>query len=699
MRVLQILPELRVGGVETGTVDFAKYLRENGHHAVVVSHGGPLVQELAVAGVTHYALPVHKKNIFIILNCIKSLRDIILTEKIDIVHARSRVPAWIAFFACRKTPAEFITTCHGYYSKHMFSKIMGWSKLIIVPSQVIGRHMVDDFKVAAENVRCIPRSVDLQRFAPALRGRSPSQANPVISIVGRITPLKGHVHFLRAMATVVRKMPQVKIWIIGDAPVGKEAYREELQVLVRRLGLSDSVDFLGTRQDVPQLLAKTDLLVLSTIVPEAFGRVILEAQAVGVPVVATSVGGVVEIIDQEKTGLLVMPKDSDAMAEACLRILSDKKLAQQIIVGARQKLETQFTLRHMAESTIKVYEELLRSLRILVIKISSVGDVILITASLKALRQKFPQARICVLVGEASRKILSRCPYVDELIVVDFKKRDRGIKGLWQLGRKLSHYKFDKVIDLQNNNRSHWLSFLSFPKESYGFKRGRFGFLLTHPVKQINPNLPPVEHQYQILNLLGLNYNSENLLELWPSAKESESALRLLESEWVGAKTNVVGVNIAASQRWPTKNWPVEYIARLCDILAAKNIRVLVTGMEKDRNMAKQLSLLTKTKPAILIGKTELMELAAVIKHCKVFISPDSAPLHIAAAMNVPLIALFGPTSSQRHRPPAKTAVIMEKKPPCAPCYSTQCKVKTHLCMRDITPEEIAERVYQLINL
>ncbi len=698
MRVLQILPELRVGGVETGTVDFAKYLREKGHHAVVVSNGGVLVQELAIAGVTHYTLPVHKKSLRSILSCIKSLRDIILTEKIDIVHARSRVPAWIAFFACRKTPAEFLTTCHGYYSKHFFSAVMGYSKLIIVPSQVIGRHMVDDFKVPAQNIRCIPRSVDLQRFN-TLREEKSKNAQPVISIVGRITPLKGHIYFLRAMAQVLRKMPQAKVWVIGDAPPGKETYREELQVLVRRLGLSDCVEFLGTRQDVPQLLAKTDLLVMSSIVPEAFGRVILEAQAVGVPVVATSVGGVVEIIDHEKTGLLVLPKDSEAIAQACLRILTDKKFARQLVVQARQKLESKFTLRHMADSTIEVYQELLKSLRILVIKISSVGDVILITASLKALRQKFPQARICVLVGEASRKVLQRCPYIDELIVVDFKERDRGVRRLWQLGRKLLQYKFDKIIDLQNNTRSHILSFLSFPKESFGFKRGRFGFLLSHPVVKINNNLPPVEHQFQILNQLGLTYSKDNLLELWPSAKETENAMRLLESEWVGSNTTAVGINIAASLRWTTKNWPIEFIARLCDILAAKNIRVIVTGIDKDKELAKKLSTLTKTKPVILVGKTDLMELAAVIKQCKVFISPDSAPLHIAAAMRVPVIALFGPTASARHMPPAKSAIIMEKKPPCAPCYSTQCKVKTHICMRDITPEQIAAEIYKIIDL
>ena len=152
MRILQILPELRVGGVETGTVDFAKYLQQQNHYNIVVSQGGALVEELDRAGVKHYKLPVHKKSLWTIWRCIKILRKIILEEKIDIVHARSRVPAWIAFFACRGTDAQFITTCHGYYRQSFSSRVMAWAKLVVVPSEIIGRHMIDDFKVPAENI-------------------------------------------------------------------------------------------------------------------------------------------------------------------------------------------------------------------------------------------------------------------------------------------------------------------------------------------------------------------------------------------------------------------------------------------------------------------------------------------------------------------------------------------------------------------
>jgi glycosyltransferase involved in cell wall biosynthesis len=206
MNILQILPELNVGGVETGTVDLAKYLLSQGHKSVVVSHGGALVAQLESQGSRHYVLPVHKKNLFTMIHCVKKLIDIIRSEKIDIVHARSRVPAWIAFFACRYTEAHFLTTCHGYYSQHLFSRVMGWGKLVIAISDVIGRHMVQDFDTPGENIRVIPRSVDTQRFNLP---RPPKEKNDpfIITMIGRITPLKGHPYFLRAMAQVVRHGP------------------------------------------------------------------------------------------------------------------------------------------------------------------------------------------------------------------------------------------------------------------------------------------------------------------------------------------------------------------------------------------------------------------------------------------------------------------------------------------------------------
>ncbi len=697
MKVLQVLPELNVGGVETGTVDLAKYLVDHGHRSIVVSNGGELVSELEAAGTKHYNLPVHKKSFWTAVKCVKALRAIIQEEKADIVHARSRVPAWVAYFACRGTQAAFITTCHGYYGNRIFSQVMGWPKLVIVPSRVIGRHMIEHFGVRSNSIRYIPRSVDVKKFEvqrPVIEGKFFF----TVTIVGRLTPLKGHAFFLRAMAKVVRAMPNIRIWIIGDAPASKQPYKNELQVLARRLGIQEHVEFLGNRKDVPQLLAQTDVLALSTVTQEAFGRVILEAQAAGVPVVATSVGGVVDIIDDGHTGVLVMPKDPDGMAKAVIQVLKDKKFAGQLVTAARQKLYERFTLEHMASQTLNVYAELLSSMNILVIKISAMGDVVLVTASLKALREKYPQAKIYCLVGKESRKALYNCPYLDGLIVDDTRQKSNGWFRAIGLSSRLRKYRFDKVVDFQNSRRSHLLAFLSFPRESYGYNNGKWSGLLTNPLKQYRNDIPAVDHQFQLLRMMGIDPPREFALELWPSEKDRHYVQGLLDTEWLGNVTRVVGVNIAASQKWQTKNWPVEHIARLCDLLSDKGIRVLITGMEKDKPLAEQLLARTKSKPAVFVGRTDILQLAALIERCKVYVTPDSAPLHVAAAMGIPLVVLFGPTDSRRHQPPARNMIILEKKPACAPCYSPRCLITTHVCMRDITPDAVAGKIESLMG-
>ena len=195
MNILQILPTLDIGGVETGTIDLARYLVKNGHKAIVVSGGGRIVKELEVIGSRHYLLPVGKKSLFNIIRMAKELSDIIRREDIDIVHARSRVPALIAYFACKRTNRVLITTAHGYYKKHIMSEPMGWGKFVIVASNIMAKHMAGAFNVPYDRIRLIPRGVDLSRFT--LRQEKAVRADEfVIGIIARITPLKGHSDFI-----------------------------------------------------------------------------------------------------------------------------------------------------------------------------------------------------------------------------------------------------------------------------------------------------------------------------------------------------------------------------------------------------------------------------------------------------------------------------------------------------------------------
>src|SRR3989338_2178703 len=455
MNILQILPKLDVGGVETGTIDLAGELIKRGHKVIVVSGGGRLVRKLIEMDVRHIELPVHKKSPFTIINSIKELEAIIRDEHVDIVHSRSRVPNIIAFFSARHTGARFITTAHGYYSNHFISRVTGWARFVIVASSVIGRHMIEDFGVPYERVKLIPRGVDLDKFKFNMPSAA-SKSEYKIGVIGRITPIKGHAFFLQAIARVIRIYPKVKVLVVGDAPNDKPEYLEKLKRLVKQLGIEKFVEFTGAQYDMPKIMSGLDLLVLPSTGREAFGRVIIEAGASGVSVIATRIGGAIEIIEDGHTGVLVRPGDILELVNSIIRVLKDRELSKGLATEARRKIEREYSLEKMTESTIKVYDEAYRKKNILVIKLGAVGDVILIVPSLRLLRNNFPDAYISVLTGPESKHILKNCPYIDELILYDRKGkgRDIGLKGLLKVSGILRRKNFDMSIDFQNNRRS-----------------------------------------------------------------------------------------------------------------------------------------------------------------------------------------------------------------------------------------------------
>ncbi len=695
MNILQALPRLDTGGVQTYTVDLTKYLIREGHKCFVASAGGELLPELERLGAVHYKLPLDSKVFWVMLKAAGKLADIIRREDIEVIHAHSRVPAWVAFMASRRSGAAFITTAHGYYSRHIFSYMMGAGKFTIVPSSVIGKHMMEKFGVPFENIRLIPSSIDLEKY----EFRQPpdkSRTDFIIGVVGRLAPIKGQLFFLKAMAKVARSMPFVKAWIVGGVSPGKDNYLEELQVWARRLGLSHCVQFLGNRRDIPQVLSKLDLLVMPSVTQEAFGRVIVEAQACGVPVIASKVGGVVEIIDDDSSGLLVSAKDYDELAAAILKVLKNSNLACRFAQEGRKKVEEKFSLEKTAGKVLDVYRQALEEPRILVIKISAIGDAILIIPSLQALKKKFPSSKITCLVGRSVKDIFTRCPFVDELIVCDFKDKDKGWRPFLKLVKKLIFKRFDYVIDFQNNKKSHILSFATLCPRRYGYNNGKFSFLLNHSIKDVpGEAIGPIEHQFRVLKMLGISRGKERL-GLWPSQEDWQFAKDFLQEYWLG-KEKLIGINIGASPRWQSKRWSDKRFAKLCDELAKRDYRVLITGSIADVPYVKVILSQTRTKPICAVAQTTLMQLASLIKKCSVFVTSDSAPMHLAAAINVPFVALFGPTDPKRHLPAADQCVALRKE--CPPCYKPRCRRARNICIEDITVEEVVQAIESLLEV
>ncbi len=706
LTILQMIPSLKQGGVETGTVDLARNLILQGHRAIVLSSGGPLVKELEEMGAIHYTLPIHRKLPWHFPKLARRVAEIVESHGVDVIHARSRVPALVGFLAWRqvarkasfrmggrKTIPCFVTTAHGYYSNHPVSRIMGWGRTVIANSEIVARHMIDDFKVPPERIRLIPRGVDLGQYAWKEPRKEAPKGEWIVAAIGRITPIKGHRELLRAFSVAAKSFPRARLKIVGDADAKHQNYLRELKGLAAQLALEERVEFIGHEADVSRLLEQVDLAVLSSTGPEAFGRVLIEAGAAGVPVVATRVGGVPEVVMDRKTGLLVPPGDPMALGAAMTLLLKDRNLAQQMSRENRRRIESVYPLARMVGETLEVYQEASERLRILVIKLSAVGDVVLITPSLRALRRQFPRAHITVVIGRESRELLHRCPYVDDLVVFD-RGRDGTLPGLVKLGLKLAKAQVDLVVDFQNNRLSHWLGWLTGAPQRYGFAGRRWSTLLSHRAVPPAGPVPPVDHQFRILQMLGIQ-DAPKELELWPGAPDEARVEELLGESWIADNQPLVALH--PGSRWPSKQWPAQRYAELADLLARRNkARVVLTGSLQEQPLWEEIHRLAQIKPVMAAGATSLNELAALIRRCRVFVGGDTAPLHVAAATGTPVVALFGSTDPVRHLPPAEKLKLFRVDLPCSPCYKRVCPRRRGgymECMTRISVQEVADAV------
>lgn len=366
LTILQLLPELNVGGVEQGVMDSARGYVARGHTSIVISNGGRLVERLVREGSVHHALPVHKKRIGSALALIPKVARIIRASHVDVVHARSRVPAWIGHYAARRADVPFVTTVHGFYSPHFFSRIMVRGDRVIAVSRAAAEYAKASLNADPARIRVIHRGTDPtpfdlnwppDRIAAGRKALGLNPEAPVVAIIGRITRLKGHPVFLDGIAALRERVPDVTALVVGAPPPGKP-YDTELRAQAERLGIADRVVFAGARSDVPDLLQLCDVLVSCSTRPESFGRTLIEAMAAGRPVVATAHGGALDIVEEGVTGHLVQPERPDLLAEVLAKVLSAPDRGRGMGVAGQARVAEHFTVDRMVSHTIAVYREL-----------------------------------------------------------------------------------------------------------------------------------------------------------------------------------------------------------------------------------------------------------------------------------------------------------------------------------------------------
>lgn len=374
--VLQVLPALVTGGVERGTVDTAKALARAGWVAYVASAGGPMVRELERAGVRHITLPLASKNPLVMWRNTKKLAALIASLPVDLVHVRSRAPAWSARAAARRSDVPFVTTFHNPYKVHnwfrrFWAGPMARADHVVAISDFVAEHAHRKFGVPRSLLTVIPRGTDLVWFDPSrvYPDRVAQLAQqwrlvdglPVILLPGRLTRWKGHGVLLRALSLLTRKRgKQDFIAVLLGEHQGREAYQAELEKLIAQLDLKSSVRLPGGAKDMPAAYMLADVVVSASIEPEGFGRIAVEAQAMGKPVIATDHGGARETVLPGETGWLVPPGDAPALADAldeALNLGPARRL--EIAARARAHVQGRFTVDGMTDGYIKVYTELL----------------------------------------------------------------------------------------------------------------------------------------------------------------------------------------------------------------------------------------------------------------------------------------------------------------------------------------------------
>ncbi len=371
MKILQVTAGLEQGGVERGTVEMAAYTISQGAESLVASQGGRMVDELMRIGARHITLPLARRNPFAILYCAWRLKKILQSETIDLVHARSRAPAWAAFLACRWTGTPFLTTFHGTHKiqnrlKKWYNSSMVRGQRVIAISEFIRDHIIQNYQIDSSVIDIAPRGFDPQRFDPgefspeqnlSLRKELGCSADEtLIALPGRLTRWKGQTVFIDALGRI--KDLQWKALLIGG-PGKKLGYLDELKRRAADNGIADRVLFCGNQHTIAPYYAIADLVVSASIEPEAFGRVAVEGQAMAKPVIASAHGGALETVRDGETGWLFASGDPGDLADHLRYALSGSVDLVGMGQKAREWVLANFTTDRMCQAEWAGYLKIL----------------------------------------------------------------------------------------------------------------------------------------------------------------------------------------------------------------------------------------------------------------------------------------------------------------------------------------------------
>ena len=350
LTVIQLLPALGSGGVERSTLEIAQALVRAGHRSIVVSAGGRLVDGLVAEGSEHIRLDVGRKSLASLRHA-WALRELFRQTRPDIVHARSRLPAWLAWWALKRLRGpHFVTTVHGLNSPGRYSSIMTRGERVICVSESVRAHVLAHWRnTAPDKLVVIERGIDPQAFpATPLPLPMPGRA-PLLLMPGRGTRLKGHHAALQLLADLRERGLPARLCLLGTREAGREAYVAELEATAAALGIAGQLQILAPSSDMAAAYQDCDLVLQLSERPEAFGRTVVEALCSGRPVVGWAHGGVAELLGRYFPQGRVAPGERQALRDTTLSLLASPRAIPPIAAQ---------TLADMQAQTLKVYESI-----------------------------------------------------------------------------------------------------------------------------------------------------------------------------------------------------------------------------------------------------------------------------------------------------------------------------------------------------
>ena len=700
LTILHLLPWLNFGGVEKYVIGLSAGLRERGHRCIIVSSGGKLLPEADAAGAHHIAMHIHGARG---LAAVRRLVRIIDREHVDLLAAHHWTAGAVGFLAASVARIPYVFTVHGVRDPRQRFFTYYWGPKVITVSAASSDQLVNEFHLPRSRVITSVIGVDSDRFrprpaAPALLHELVLDAGaPKIVHVSRFSRGKAEaaLHLIEAAPEIEKQAPGFQALIAGVGPLERQV-AGRADDANRALGRRAFV-FAGPRADVPELMSVADVVV-------GTATVALEAMSCGKPVVAAGKAGFIGLVTPGNLETAIatcfgdhtapQPVTASSLAGAITEALIHPSRRDELGEFGRNVVLRSFSLRRAAEHVEGIYREVLAGRRPVrraaIFHLNQVGDLIFSLPALAALRARFPQAEITSILRPNLAELMQASPLVDRLLV-----RKVGLAAevrlLWELWRRND----DLAVVFSQSASTALQALCCRAPTRIGFADADLGCLLTRKVHL--PGLPWPGKLTRLAVCLGAHAPPDSYVGLLriPTALR-ERARRLMERQGLDPRAGIAVIAPCASGRRRHKAWDADKFAEVADYLHERwQAAVVIVGGAGDAREAAHIAGAMSASSVNLAGQTTTGELAAILEGAVILVGIDSGPMHVAAAMGAPVVALFGPTDPARTGPHGKGHEVVTAHLPCAPC-ARPCE--TRECMNAITVEAVTAAADRILG-